>query len=85
MQSEKIQFTLCYNQKIIMEKETKIDVRDEVLQHLQDIERTLAWLSDKTEIPYATLYSVFKQRTFSLSDKNLGKINRVLNTDFINY
>lgn len=68
-----------------MEKEIKVDVRDEILKHLEDIERTLAWLSAKTEIPYPTLYSIFKQKTFSLSFKNLTKINRVLDTDFINY
>jgi predicted transcriptional regulator len=67
-----------------MEKDTPKDVRDAILLHLDKIERTLAWLSDKTEIPYPTLYSVFKQRTFVLSDKNLGKINKVLETDFIN-
>jgi hypothetical protein len=67
-----------------MEKEKKQSVRDEVLLHLEEIERTLAWLSDKTEIPYPTLYSVLKQRTFALSDSNLAKINRVLDTDFIN-
>lgn len=78
-------YLFCIKQsKKIMEKETKIDVRDEILKHLEDIERTLAWLSTKTEIPYPTLYSIFKQKTFSLSFKNLTKINRVLGTDFIN-
>ena len=67
-----------------MANQTKTDVRDDILKHLDDIERTLAWLSSKTEIPYPTLYSIFKQRTFSLSDRNLGKINHVLDTDFIN-
>lgn len=67
-----------------MENQIKTDVRDEILKHLVDIERTLAWLSSKTEIPYPTLYSIFKQKTFSLSFKNLAKINRVLGTDFIN-
>ena len=67
-----------------MENKTKNDLRADILQHLEGIERTLAWLSDKTEIPYATLYSVFKQRTFALSDRNLGKINKTLGTDFIN-
>ncbi len=68
--------------KLFMEKK---DIRDEILDHLESIERPLAWLSNKTEIPYATLYSVFKQKNFALSDSNLAKINRVLDTDFINY
>ena len=67
-----------------MEKETKLNVKDAILLHLEQIERPLSWLSDKTEIPYPTLYSVLKQRTFSLSEKNLEKINKVLETDFIN-
>ena len=60
------------------------DTRCQIMQHLQKIERRLAWLSEKSEIPYATLYSVFVKRTFALSDRNLAKINRVLETDFIN-
>ena len=67
-----------------MEKTEPQDVRDAILLHLEQIERPLSWLSDKTEIPYPTLYSVLKQRTFAMSDKNIGKINKVLNTDFIN-
>jgi predicted transcriptional regulator len=67
-----------------MEKEPLKGVRDAILLHLEQIERPLSWLSDKTEIPYPTLYSVLKQRTFALSDSNLAKINRVLDTDFIN-
>lgn len=67
-----------------MEKETTLDTRDVILLHLEKIERNLAWLSDKTRIPYPTLYSVFKQKHFSLSEKNLEKINNVLGTDFTN-
>ena len=67
-----------------MEKETTLDARDAVLLHLEEIERNLSWLSEKTQIPYPTLYSVFKQEHFSLSDKNLDKINNVLGTDFKN-
>jgi predicted transcriptional regulator len=67
-----------------MEKETTLDARDAVLLHLEEIERNLSWLSEKTQIPYPTLYSVFKQKHFSLSDKNLDKINNVLATGFKN-
>ena len=67
-----------------MEKKPPQDVRDAILLHLEEIERPLSWLSDKTEIPYPTLYSVLIQRTFAMSDRNIGKINRVLDTDFIN-
>jgi hypothetical protein len=67
-----------------MEKETTLDTRDVVLLHLEEIERNLSWLSEKTQIPYPTLYSVFKQKHFALSEKNLEKINNVLGTDFTN-
>ena len=67
-----------------MEKETTLDTRDVLLLHLEEIERNLSWLSEKTQIPYPTLYSVFKQKHFALSEKNLEKINNVLRTDFKN-
>jgi hypothetical protein len=67
-----------------MEKETTLDTRDVVLLHLEEIERNLSWLSEKTQIPYPTLYSVFKQKHFALSEKNLEKINNVLGTDYTN-
>ena len=84
MQFEIIYFTLWDNHKKFMEKNTTQDVRDAILLHLEQIERPLSWLSDKTEIPYPTLYSVLKQRTFSMSEKNIVKINKVLDTNFIN-
>ena len=84
MQFEIIYFTLCDNHKKFMEKNTTQDVRVAILLHLEQIERPLSWLSDKTEIPYPTLYSVLKQRTFSMSEKNIVKINKVLDTNFIN-
>ena len=75
-------FTLSCKQLKFMEKQTAYDVRDAILLHLDEIERNLSWLSEKTEIPYPTLYSVFKQKHFALSEKNLTKINSVLNKDF---
>lgn len=62
----------------------KQNIKDNILLHLEAEERTLAWLSRKTEIPYPTLYSIFIQRIMNLSDKNLTTINKVLDTDFIN-
>jgi hypothetical protein len=67
-----------------MEKEKTLDARDAVLLHLEEIERNLSWLSEKTQIPYPTLYSVFKQKHFALSEKNLEKINNVFGTNFTN-
>ena len=60
------------------------NVKDQILLFLEAEERPLAWLSRKTEIPYPTLYSIFIQRIMNLSDKNLAKINKALDTDFIN-
>lgn len=60
----------------------EIDNRDEVLDWLKENERDLAWLSRKTGIAYATLYSIFTQRLFKISEDNLKKINTALQTDF---
>lgn len=43
-------------------------------------DRTLAWLSRKTGIPYPTLYSIFIHKTFALGDR-LQDINEALGTD----
>lgn len=59
-----------------------IDVRDTILKHLEDDHRNLKYLTTVTGIPYGTLYSCFIQRTFSLTDENLEKINTSLNTEF---
>lgn len=60
------------------------NIKDDILVHLQEIERPMTWLSRKTEIPYGTLYAIFIQRIMNLSDKYLVKINKVLGTDFNN-
>jgi len=65
-----------------MEAIEKSDVRDEILATLTAMERPLSWLSTKSKIPYSSCYSIFVQRTFSLSEDNLKKINTALNTDF---
>jgi len=62
--------------------DTTIDVRDKIIQALSEKERSLAWLSRKTEIAYGTLYSCFTHRLFQLSEDNLKKINAVLGTSF---
>lgn len=66
-----------------MSKEvTTIDVRDLILDHLKDDDRSLKWLHDKTKIPYGTLYSCFSEKRFSLNEENLKIINGVLGTSF---
>lgn len=79
-------FTLPYKTKNMRtdKKKEKVstDVIDLILKHLEEDERDLAWLHRKTGIPYATLYSCFKQRLFKVSVSNLSKINKVLGTNF---
>lgn len=58
------------------------DLRDTIKDHLSEIERDWAWLSRKTGISYATIYSCFVQRLFKVSDENLEKINTALGTSF---
>jgi predicted transcriptional regulator len=67
-----------------MQKEKNQDVRDEILLHLLQKERTLAWLCKKTKIPYPTLYSCLKQKNFNISDDTLKKINKALGTNLTN-
>jgi len=64
------------------ENSVKTDLRDDIMLHLEDIERDLAWLSRKTDINYATLYSIFKQKTFNPTQEKLDLINGVLETSF---
>jgi predicted transcriptional regulator len=58
------------------------DTRDIILEWLEAEERTLAWLSTKSTIPYGTLYSIFKQRTFDLNEERLKLINDGTNKSF---
>ena len=60
------------------------NVKDEIILYLEQEERPLAWLSRKTKIPYPTLYSIFIQMIMNLSDKNLDKINKAMETNFKN-
>lgn len=59
------------------------DTRDIILNWLEKEERTLAWLSTKSTIPYGTIYSIFKQRTFDLNEERLKLINDGTNQSFI--
>lgn len=63
------------------EKEV-VDVRDTIVNHLEQIERNLNWLAIKTGYNYNTLYSIFVQKTVQLSDEKLNTINSVLKTKF---
>lgn len=60
-----------------------VDVRDEILAHLNEIKRPLAWIADpNTDIPYSAIYAMFRQRTYTVSAQNLKKINKHLKTEF---
>lgn len=69
-----------------MAEQTEVDVRDIIVDKihlkLEEIERPLFWLAEKTGIKYNTLYTIMRQRTMKISDKYLPSINEVLGTDF---
>jgi len=65
-----------------MAEQDLLDVRDEVMGHLEKIERNLNWLAGKTGYKYDTLYSIFKKKSFELSDNRLKGINKALGTKF---
>lgn len=65
-----------------MAEVVKRDVRDDILAHLDNDDRSMVWLSEKTGINYNTLYSILKQRLIKLSAERLKLINDVLGTKF---
>jgi lambda repressor-like predicted transcriptional regulator len=65
-----------------MDATKSVDTRDEIVAYLKEEERSIAWLSKKTEINYNTLYSILVQKIIALSKTNLKKINEVLGTSF---
>jgi lambda repressor-like predicted transcriptional regulator len=65
-----------------MNEIVEIDNRDLVSKKLKEDERSLRWLSTKSGIRYSTLYSCIINKLFKLSDDNLAKVNKALNTNF---
>ena len=63
-----------------------MDNRDELVDKiwlkLEELERPLYWLSEKSGINYNTLYAIMRQRTVKISDKYLPSINDILNTNY---
>jgi lambda repressor-like predicted transcriptional regulator len=66
-----------------MGKQIALDVRVIIMDKMDNEGRALSWLADKTGINYNTLYSILKRRIFPLSEDNLNKINKALETDFV--
>lgn len=65
-----------------MTTKTLTDARDEIASHIEEIERSLHWLSKKAGIPYSTIYSIIVKKERTLSDINRQKINQILGTDY---
>ncbi len=65
-----------------MAAKEKVDVRDEINTWLESNERSMAWLAEKTNINYNTLYSILKQKIIKLSAARLETINNFLGTKF---
>ncbi len=63
-------------------KEKKADVHKSIRKKLIELERSLMWLSKKTNINYHGLYSCLIRRHYDITENNLNKINEVLQTDF---
>jgi len=58
------------------------DVRETIMNKMDNEGRSLVWLAEKTGINYNTLHSCIKRKLFTLSEENLEKINKALGTDF---
>jgi uncharacterized protein (UPF0248 family) len=57
------------------------DERDLIMSHIKSIERNLSWLSEKTAIPYHTLYSILARKERALTEDKKTIINKILNTN----
>jgi len=60
----------------------KLTCLQRISKHLEFEERDLAWLSRKTDIPYATLYAIFVQKRIPLTQERLNLINHACKTNF---
>jgi hypothetical protein len=82
----KYSLLLCGKLLLMEVKDTIMDNRDELVDKiwlkLEEIERPLFWLAEKTGINYNTLYGIMRQKTTKISDKYLPSINEILDTDF---
>lgn len=58
------------------------DVRDSIMNKMEDEGRSLMWLAAKIDVNYNTLHSCIRRKLFTLSQENLDKINEALETDF---
>lgn len=70
------------NNLLNMTTKKAIDVRDEILTYLESEQRPLRFISNNTDIPYGSVYSIFEQRTMELTQEKLDKVNQVLGTNF---
>lgn len=60
------------------------DVRDLIMEKMNDEGRTLTWLAEKIEVNYNTLHSCLIKKTYDLSTERLKNINKALGTNFKN-
>jgi hypothetical protein len=63
-------------------KAAEKDLRDVIHEHIKNDDRSLLWLSNKTGIPYGTIYSIFKHKIMELTPDRKQAINNVLGTTY---
>lgn len=63
-------------------KETEVDPRDLIMEHLKTEQRRLPWLAEKTGLSYAHLYFILVKKERDLTDENKKSINDIFNTSF---
>ena len=59
------------------------DVRNEIKAKLVDMERNMAWLANKTGIPYGTIYAMIEQKDFNINQVRMKLINTALGTKYV--
>ena len=64
----------------------KCDTEDivvaKIFLKLEEMERSLRWLSNKCDFNYNSFYAIMRQRTMRLTPAYLEKINELLLTDY---
>lgn len=60
----------------------KPDVRDLIMEKMDNEGRTLTWLAGKINVNYNTLHSCLIKKTYDLSAERLKNINKALGTNF---
>lgn len=76
---------ITFNQNIFSmatKTNVEIDLRDQILEKVEEIERNIRWLAKHTGIPYYSVYACLVKKQYNVTKETLNKYNKVLGTSF---